>query len=72
VDDAGPFFHEFVAVPPVAPEVVDRRLREAGFLGGVDLGAYDPDWAGRMLFCATERRTPAEIDALVACLEKVR
>jgi glycine cleavage system P protein (glycine dehydrogenase) subunit 1 len=67
--DEGPFFHEFVALPPVDPATVNRHLRAHGILGGADLGAYDPAWSGRMLFCATERRVPEEIDRLIGALE---
>jgi glycine dehydrogenase subunit 1 len=70
--DSGPFFHEFVALPPVDPATVNRHLREHGILGGADMGAYDPAWAGRMLFCATERRVPEEIDRLVDALEALK
>ncbi len=65
----GPFFHEFVARPPVSPATVNGALAEAGFLGGADLGAARPEWDGLMLFCATERRTPEQIDRLITVLE---
>jgi glycine dehydrogenase subunit 1 len=69
---SGPFFHEFVAVPPVDPGTVNRALAKAGILGGADLGdpdmGADPGWAGRMLFCVTERRTPEEIERLLGLL----
>lgn len=64
----GPFFHEFAVTPPVAPEMVNRHLLAHHFLGGADLGAYDDRWDGDMLFCATERRSEAQISALVSCL----
>jgi glycine dehydrogenase subunit 1 len=64
----GPFFHEFVAVPPVDPGTVNRALAKAGILGGADLGDDEPGWAGRMLFCVTERRTPEEIERLLGLL----
>jgi len=66
----GPFFHEFVAVPPVDPATVNRALRAEGILGGADLGRYEAGWSGRMLLCATERRTPEEIERLCGLLEK--
>jgi glycine dehydrogenase subunit 1 len=66
----GPFFHEFVAIPPVDPATVNRALRDEGFVGGEDLGQYEPGWSGRMLLCATERRTPEQIERLVGLLEK--
>jgi glycine dehydrogenase subunit 1 len=66
----GPFFHEFVAIPPVDPVTVNRALRAEGIVGGADLGVYTSAWSGRMLLCATERRTPEQIDRLAGLLEK--
>lgn len=67
----GPFFHEFVAVPPVPPERVNEALVENGILGGADLGRYHPEWNGHMLWCATERRTPEQIERLGELLGKI-
>lgn len=64
-----PFFHEFVIRLPRPAAEVSRLLLEAGIIGGLDLGIIDPARADQMLFCVTEKRTAAEIDALVAVLE---
>ncbi len=67
----GPYFNEFVTTPPVPPEQVNQKLLEAGMLGGADLGAYDSEWAGKMLWCVTERRTPEQLDRLLAVLKEI-
>jgi glycine dehydrogenase subunit 1 len=63
-----PFFHEFVVRGPEPPEATNRRLREAGILGGLPLGRFYPALADCALYCCTEMNTRAEIDALVAAL----
>ncbi|MBI5135829.1 MAG: aminomethyl-transferring glycine dehydrogenase subunit GcvPA [Nitrospirae bacterium] len=68
----GPFFHEFAVRAPLPPERVNAALLDAGMLGGADLGAFRPEWKGLMLFCATERRTPEQIDALIHVLDGLR
>lgn len=66
-----PFFNEFVlALPPGAsvPEW-NKKLLEAGFIGGYDLGAAYPELQDHMLVAVTEKRTKAEIDAFASVLE---
>jgi hypothetical protein len=45
---------------------------DEGYLAGIVLGeGYEgTDLEGAILSCATERRTRAEIDAFVACVDK--
>ncbi|HXF81363.1 MAG TPA: aminomethyl-transferring glycine dehydrogenase subunit GcvPA [bacterium] len=68
----GPTFHEFVVRTPLPPDEVNRRLRARGILGGLPLGRFYPELADGWLLCVTERRTRAQIDALVAALEEIR
>lgn len=63
-----PFFNEFVVQTPIAPEEANRKLLDAGFIGGYDLGRDYPDLAGHLLLCATETRDRATIDRFVAAL----
>jgi len=58
-----PFFHEFVTRTPTFPERIMRALEQTNILGGlpVDEG---------ILWCATERNTKAQIDALVAAVKE--
>lgn len=63
------FFHEFVIRLPKQAAHVNRLLLDAGIIGGLDLGTIDSTRSDQMLFCVTEKRTIAEINALVAVLE---
>ncbi|MEO0077652.1 MAG: aminomethyl-transferring glycine dehydrogenase subunit GcvPA [candidate division WOR-3 bacterium] len=65
-----PFFREFVVrTGPTASEVVAAGV-EHGFLAGVDLGRYSPEWRNLLLVAVTERRNRHEMDAYVAFLRK--
>ncbi len=56
------FFHEFVSELPVDADDLSRHLLAEGILGGLPLGGLlGPSWSRRMLWCATELRTEAEI-----------
>jgi glycine dehydrogenase subunit 1 len=58
-----PFFHEFVTKTPVYPESILGKLEEEGILGGLPV-------EGGILWCATERNTKAQIDALIAAAKE--
>ena len=66
---AAPFFQEFVVKTGKSVAEINSKLLEQKIIGGLDLGEYYPELAGHMLICVTEKRTKAEIDALVAGLE---
>jgi glycine dehydrogenase subunit 1 len=63
-----PFFHEFAVRTPIPAAAVNRRLAEAGIIGGYDLGHVDPALDHHLLLCTTELNDRAGIDALVAAL----
>ncbi|MBC7805636.1 MAG: aminomethyl-transferring glycine dehydrogenase subunit GcvPA [Akkermansiaceae bacterium] len=64
-----PFFKEFVVRMPDAPEAINKRLLEAGILGGLPLAADYPELGeNAALLCVTEQRSKEEIDALVVAL----
>ncbi|MFV2089920.1 MAG: hypothetical protein ACC642_04625, partial [Pseudomonadales bacterium] len=68
----GPYFHERVIdLPVAAADVVDSML-DSGVLAGLDLGRYYPQMSNSLLLCATEKRTPGDIErfrvGLEACL----
>jgi glycine dehydrogenase subunit 1 len=65
----GPFFKEFVVRCPEDPVVINKRLLDAGILGGLPLAPLYPELGNAMLLCVTEQRTKEEIDALVAALK---
>ncbi|MPM50490.1 putative glycine dehydrogenase (decarboxylating) subunit 1 [bioreactor metagenome] len=58
-----PFFHEFVTKTPVPAERLLKVLEEKGILGGLPV-------EGGILWCATERNTPEQIDALIAAVKE--
>jgi len=67
----GPQFHEAALkldrpVQPVLDALADR-----GILGGLDLGAYYPEFGDALLVCATETKTDADIDAYVGAMRDV-
>lgn len=64
-----PFFKEFVLRDRQGRvgELIERGL-EAGFLTGIPLARWYPQWEDSLLICVTEKRTRAEIDALAAAL----
>lgn len=67
----GPFFNEFAFRTPVAPQKLQAALAERKILGGLDVGAFYPEYAGAALFAVTEQRTKAQIDELVEALEVI-
>ena len=66
----GPFFNEFAIHCPVAPAVINARLRDAGIVGGYDLGRDYPDFDDALLFCATELNRKADLDRLIDVLRQ--
>jgi len=60
----GPYFNEFVIQGGSGKET-ETRLREAGIIGGLDMGRYYPELAGATLCCVTETATRKKIDTLV-------
>lgn len=67
---AAPVFNEFVLRTPLPPEQLNARLAEAGFLGGLPLGASYPELPDGWLVCVTEARTRAQIDAFVGAVKE--
>lgn len=65
-----PFFKEFVVSTPTDPIEINERLLARGIIGGLPLTDQFPDLGHAMLFCVTEQRTRAEIDALVSGLSE--
>ena len=50
-------------------ERLNRHLLEHKIIGGLDLQPYYPELGPAMLFCVTETKSRAQIDALVRALE---
>jgi glycine dehydrogenase subunit 1 len=68
-----PFFHEFVVQTPVDPALLNARLLDRGFIGGVDLQKSYSDLPRGVLLCATERTTRSDIERFrVALTESLK
>ncbi len=68
VDLASPkeaFLYEFAVKVPGSVEDLNRYLLGKGYLGGFDLGRWNPKWQGYWQLAVTEKRTKAECDGLV-------
>ena len=63
-----PFFHEFVVRTPKPAPAINHALIVRNIIGGLDVTDLLHD---RMLLCATETNTRAEIDALVEALAEI-
>ncbi len=59
------FFHEFVCDCPVDSALLLKALDQHGYLGGLPLEG------NRLLWCATERNTKAEMDAMITLIQEV-
>ena len=62
---------ETVLRSEIPAAAVNGILREAGFSGGVDIGALSGSPGNDLLFAFTEKRTRGEIDGLIEALESV-
>lgn len=67
----GPFFHEFVVRCPIPPSLVNARLREAGIIGGYELGRDYPELGDALLLCATEMSRKADMDRVIMILSEL-
>ncbi len=66
-----PFFNEFVVRCPVPASEVVSRLLESNVLAGLDLGRLAPEHSDKLLVCATEMNTRAEMDAFAGALRQI-
>jgi glycine dehydrogenase subunit 1 len=66
----GPYFHERVLSLPERADDVVNRLLDRGFLGGLALGPHYRGMERCLLVCATEKRTPDEIDRFALALQE--
>jgi glycine dehydrogenase subunit 1 len=67
-----PHFHEFVVELPLSAREVSRSLLGEGYLGGLPLEGWPHLGAeNRMLWCATEIRTPEEIRGVASSLGEI-
>ena len=71
VNQAVPFFNEFVVTCPEPVEEINKHLLEHGFLGGYALENEYPTMNNQMLIAVTEMNLKDEIDALAEILGEV-
>lgn len=68
---AGPAFHETVLEVPRPSVEVLTALADHGILGGYDLSRHYSELGNSILVCATEVRTPADLDHYVKTLASI-
>jgi glycine dehydrogenase subunit 1 len=67
----GPLFHEVaISLPSPASDIL-ASLKARRVLGGLNLQEYYPELANSILVCATETKTPADLDHYVNQLREV-
>ena len=68
-----PFFNEFAIEISGDYEIkeINKRLFEAGIIGGFDVSRFYPDTKGAMLLCVTETKTKEDIDKLVDTISNI-
>lgn len=64
------FFKEFTVKTPVSSEIIINKLKEMNILPGIDLSCYG--YENSLLIAVTEKKSKAEMDALVNALREVR
>lgn len=67
---SGPVFHEAVISLPAPAEDVLAKLRTERILGGLNLEHYYPELGSAMLICATETKTPLDLENYAEHLKK--
>ncbi|MCL6631485.1 MAG: aminomethyl-transferring glycine dehydrogenase subunit GcvPA [Alicyclobacillus herbarius] len=67
---SGPFFNEFVVRLPKSAEVVQNQLLQQGYLFGLHLGRWYPEFRDCVLVNVTEMRTREEMDTLVRLVKE--
>jgi len=68
---SAPIYNEFVVRMPEPVEEINRRLRERGIIGGLDLGRIFPEMSDCCLFCVTEMNSREEMDRLLESLGEI-
>jgi glycine dehydrogenase subunit 1 len=68
---SSPYFHEVVLKLNDKAGDVLRALRAQGILGGLDISGDYPELGNAILVCATETKTPADLDHYAQQLERI-
>lgn len=64
---SGPVYNEFAVRCP-DPAAINKNLKDAGIIGGYELGRDYPEFQDCLLFCATELLSKADIDKAVTII----
>lgn len=64
-----PFLKEFVLESLIPVEKLQAALLSKGIFAAAPLCSFDPAYAGKVAFAATEKRSDCEIDALISIME---
>jgi len=67
----GPLFHEAAIALPVPAEPVLRALKAQGILAGLNLKEFYPELGNAVLVCATETKTPDDLQKYAGHLGRV-
>jgi len=68
---SGHFFHEVLLQLPMAPATLLEKLALQGITGGFDVSQEYPDLENTLLVCATETKTPQDIEDFAQAIEAV-
>ncbi len=66
------YFNEFLVRCPVPAAEIIAQLLERDMLVGVDLGQFLPEHPDKLLVCATEMNTKAEMDRYIEAVSRLR
>lgn len=66
-----PFFNEFVVQTKLPAETLQQRMAQQGIIGGLPLKKWYPELENASLWCVTETKTKADIDALAKAFKEV-
>lgn len=68
---SAPFFNEFVLQTKLSAEALQQKLLERQVVAGLPIKKWYPDLDNATLWCFTETKTKADIDALAKALKEV-
>ena len=67
----GPFFNEITVACPTDGATMGAELLKRDIIGGYPLGRDYPGFENALVFCTTERNSPAEVQGLVDALGEI-
>jgi len=67
----GAFFNEFVLRLNIPAADAVNRMRERGYLAGLDLGQYREQWRNLLMVCVTETKSAQDVTRYAQALQEV-